>query len=218
MEQMLRDGSYLVENYSQAQFQNLILRLLPQPRLSHPNLFFVKSQKNIGIGQIREIKRFLALKNWQNGRRVVAIADGDNLTIPAQNALLKILEEPGQLTTIVIQTNNSQRLLPTIRSRCQLLRQASQKEDGRRWENFLVEITKSSPRKRLQLIGRAQLELPAPVLLDRLLQASQQLLYRASAAQMPLLQAQTKAIVTSRQMLAANLKAEDAFDWLIMNL
>lgn len=54
--------------------------------------------------------------------RLIWIEEADHMTIPAQNAILKILEEPPTNTTIVLTLNNSDSLLPTVRSRCQLER------------------------------------------------------------------------------------------------
>ncbi len=215
---MLKSGSYLLENYSPEKFRQTIKRLLPQPRLSHPNLLLIEAENAIKISQIREIRHFLALKSWQGGRRVVAIAEGNKMTVPAQNALLKILEEPGPQTIILIQTDNCQQLLPTIRSRCQLLRQTPRQQSLGEWENFLRQLASASPKDRLRLLNQAQKKMAAAALLDRLLQAGQQRLYRAPAARMPLLQKQTKTILIGRQMLMANLKPQDAFDWLAMNL
>lgn len=80
--------------------------------------------KAIGIDQARQLEKFLGLKVPTNKpyNRAVLIEDGQLLTIEAQNALLKTLEEPPQDTIIILTARNEQALLPTIRSRVQTVR------------------------------------------------------------------------------------------------
>ena len=56
------------------------------------------------------------------GRRVIVIAEADQMTIEATNSLLKILEEPPDFTHLVLTTSKPNLLLPTILSRCQEIR------------------------------------------------------------------------------------------------
>lgn len=79
-------------------------------------------QKNIVIDQIRELSEYLELSAHQEkGRRIILIEPADSLNQAASNALLKILEEPPENTLFILVTSQAQRLIPTIRSRCQLL-------------------------------------------------------------------------------------------------
>lgn len=56
-----------------------------------------------------------------NGERVYIIENAENASISAQNSMLKFLEEPGSGVTAILTTDNSNRLLPTIISRCTIL-------------------------------------------------------------------------------------------------
>ena len=56
-----------------------------------------------------------------NGQRVYIIKNAENATISAQNSMLKFLEEPGSGVTAILTTDNVNRLLPTIISRCTVL-------------------------------------------------------------------------------------------------
>jgi DNA polymerase-3 subunit delta' len=79
-------------------------------------------KKNIAIHQIRELSEYLELSAHQEkGRRIVLIEPADSLNQAASNALLKILEEPPENTLFILVTSQVQRLIATIRSRCQLL-------------------------------------------------------------------------------------------------
>lgn len=81
--------------------------------------------KAIGIEAVREIERFLSLKVPGSDRpahnRPVVIENAHLLTAEAQNALLKTLEEPPAGTFIILTAGSEQALLPTIRSRVQLI-------------------------------------------------------------------------------------------------
>jgi len=79
-------------------------------------------KKNIVIHQIRELSEYLELSAHQEkGRRIVLIEPADSLNQAASNALLKILEEPPENTLFILVTSQTQKLIATIRSRCQLL-------------------------------------------------------------------------------------------------
>ena len=79
-------------------------------------------KKNIAIHQIRELSEYLELSAHQEtGRRIVLIEPADSLNQAASNALLKILEEPPENTLFILVTSQAQKLIATIRSRCQLL-------------------------------------------------------------------------------------------------
>jgi DNA polymerase III subunit delta' len=78
---------------------------------------------SIGIEQIRELQKFLHLKTMGGLeiRRAALIEDAHTMTHEAQNALLKILEEPPADTVIVLTAIPSNNILPTIYSRVQQL-------------------------------------------------------------------------------------------------
>ena len=87
---------------------------------NHEDLVFVsplKGKASIGIDQIRAMQSQIGIK--PNGPRYVVIIDESGLmTEAAQNCLLKTLEEPPGASVLLLLTENSEALLPTIRSRC----------------------------------------------------------------------------------------------------
>jgi len=83
----------------------------------------IPGAQSIKIQQIRELRKTLSLAPFvPSGRRIVLIIAADLLTTEAANALLKTLEEPHPDTTILLTAERKDRLLPTILSRCQILR------------------------------------------------------------------------------------------------
>ena len=79
-------------------------------------------KKNIGIDQIRTLQRQMSTKPSMGARRVILIDAIDDLESAGANALLKSLEEPPVGTIFLCVSHAPDRLLPTLRSRCQILR------------------------------------------------------------------------------------------------
>ncbi len=88
----------------------------------HPDLLWVErgaDDTRVRIGQIRALQAALRLRIQEGGRRAAVIADAEWLNQEAQNALLRVLEEPPPQTTLVLVTASAAGLLATVRSRCQ---------------------------------------------------------------------------------------------------
>lgn len=81
-----------------------------------------QKKRSISVDQIRGIQRRLVTRPTLGARRAVIIDSADLLEKAAVNALLKSLEEPPQGTFFLLVTHQPGRLLPTVRSRCQVLR------------------------------------------------------------------------------------------------
>lgn len=76
-----------------------------------------KGENSIKIDQIRDMIGDMSIKPYGD-YKIFIIDDADKMTIQAQNALLKTLEEPSAYGIIILVTRNDQALLDTIRSRC----------------------------------------------------------------------------------------------------
>ncbi len=72
----------------------------------------------ITIDDIRSIEKELLLKPFEAERRAIIVVDAETMRKTAQNAFLKILEEPPQNTSLILTSSHPERLLPTICSRC----------------------------------------------------------------------------------------------------
>ena len=90
----------------------------------HADLFWIErgtADTRVRVEQIRELQRALRLRSTEGGRRAAVIADAEWMNQHAQNALLRILEEPPPSTTLILATATSAGLRATVRSRCHQL-------------------------------------------------------------------------------------------------
>lgn len=107
---------------------------------NHPDVLLVKPEgkQTLGIDQIRPLKEELAKSPVESTRRFFLIKDAQKLTLPAANALLNLLEEPVAPVVSILITNNVDQILPTIRSRTQIIKfNENEKRDDR--QSVLIE-------------------------------------------------------------------------------
>jgi len=93
--------------------------------MTHPDLSIVQAESEGGtlkVDQVREVRRTLTLKPYQAKYRVALFLRFQEASEGAANALLKTLEEAPQYAVLVLTANSPEGLLPTITSRCEVLR------------------------------------------------------------------------------------------------
>ncbi len=96
-----------------------------QPNISdNRNILYIQSDTSIGIDEIRQIQHTLSRKST-SGANIVIVLNAHTMTIAAQNAFLKTLEEPPTNSEIYLITTQPDELLPTIVSRCQIITTAN---------------------------------------------------------------------------------------------
>jgi DNA polymerase III subunit delta' len=89
----------------------------------HPDVGIVIAPKRVlRVQQMRQIEREANFRPFEGKARVFLIDEADKLNDASANALLKILEEPPPSSYIILLTSRPAMLLPTIRSRCQIIR------------------------------------------------------------------------------------------------
>ncbi len=91
---------------------------------NHLDLLMAEADGGSGIkiDQVRAILKAFGMKPVMGGGRVALIVNADTLTEDAANAVLKTLEEPPDGSTLLLTGSSTDRLLPTIVSRCQIVR------------------------------------------------------------------------------------------------
>lgn len=89
---------------------------------NHPDLQFIRPDgSELKIEQIRELQKQIIYEPLEAHRKVYILTDVDRMNNYAENALLKTLEEPPASSVLILLTSNIRVLLPTTRSRCQIL-------------------------------------------------------------------------------------------------
>ncbi|RPJ26202.1 MAG: DNA polymerase III subunit delta' [Chloroflexi bacterium] len=93
--------------------------------MQHADLSVIQAESEGGtlkVDQIREARRSLTLKPYQSNYRVAIFLRFQEANDNAANALLKTLEEAPSYTVLILTADNPEQLLPTIVSRCEVLR------------------------------------------------------------------------------------------------
>lgn len=119
-----------------------------------PDTLKIYPETSIGIEEVRQIQSFLSKKPIQSPQNMVLIYDANLLTIPAQNALLKTLEEPPGNAKIYLITTHPDTLLSTILSRVQIINhtQESHPIDLSHTNDLLKQLFSAKIGERLQIL------------------------------------------------------------------
>ncbi len=212
--------SFLIIGGSENQQQQKAYGLLADKNIntnSNPDLVEVYPDKSIGIDEIRDIKSFLNKKSWQsNSMKTVIIYGGEQMTTPAQNAFLKTLEEPPPNSLIILAASAKNALLPTIISRCQIIRLAaniksSQKVLNKSWKKW-QSLINAKVDERLNLAGKIKekdLDKYITVLQKKIVDKKTD---KASISQW------LENLITTKQMIEDNVNVRHAVDWLVLKL
>lgn len=89
--------------------------------MNHPDIIFVTHEKpgSIGVDDIRKgINDTVMVKPYSSKYKIYIVQEAEKMTVQAQNALLKTIEEPPEYVVIMLLTNSMEAMLPTIISRC----------------------------------------------------------------------------------------------------
>lgn len=94
-------------------------------KMQHPDLAVIQAEEEGGtlkVDQVRELGRSLALAPYESRYRLALLLRFEEAHPSAANALLKTLEEPADRVILLLTAESSEALLPTIVSRCEVLR------------------------------------------------------------------------------------------------
>src|SRR5476651_1152482 len=78
------------------------------------DISFIESEKAVGITQVRDFQKRIFLKPFKSDQKAVILSAQNAITTEAQNALLKVLEEPPDNTIIMLLAQSSEGFLSTI--------------------------------------------------------------------------------------------------------
>ena len=136
---------------------------------SHPDLFYFSPDKkaSVGVETVRDIKKSLFFMPNDGDRKVYIIDDAQKMTVQAQNALLKFIEEPPASVLFFIVADKKESLLPTVVSRTRIISLApsdnadirrflmsESKKSGGEQIDEAINMAEGSPGKALKLLCR----------------------------------------------------------------
>ncbi len=98
-------------------------------KVNHPDLLYIQAGEKLGIAEAKKIKDHFYLKPYSAQGKVVILEDASVLTVEAQNALLKTIEELPKEAIIILGAASDANLLPTILSRCEITNLQSGNDD-----------------------------------------------------------------------------------------
>ncbi|MGE5587249.1 MAG: ATP-binding protein [Clostridia bacterium] len=130
---------------------------------NHPDLRIVSPDGlSVKIDQIRELKREMSLTPRRAGGVRVAVVEGaEKMTVEAQNSFLRLLEEPPEGAVFILVCLNPAGLLPTVRSRCQLVCVRVADVDGQggaagEFQSFVETVRKARTMSPIQVLEAAE--------------------------------------------------------------
>lgn len=89
---------------------------------NHPDVHWVEREgSTIRNEQIDLLRKEFVYTGMETAKKIYIISEAETLTVNAANRILKFLEEPDMESTAILLTDNGQSILPTIRSRCQMI-------------------------------------------------------------------------------------------------
>ncbi len=102
--------------------KELIKLIADGKELNHDKEAERERKAEITVDDVRELDGFTAFKSLDNTPKIIIIDSVDEMNVNAANALLKTLEEPPSNTIMILISHQMQKLLPTIKSRCRVVK------------------------------------------------------------------------------------------------
>lgn len=122
---------------------------------SHPDVFVLKpleDKVSISIDQVHRLHDSLSLSPVMGEQKVILIHPAHALTIPAQQAILKMVEEPPSRVLFLLVTHTPSVLLPTILSRCRMVSYSLQETGENAKQSVAKEVREVSVAKEVRAV------------------------------------------------------------------
>lgn len=147
--------SILITGGFQADRLNQFTKLTQLKTRPNPDLLILNSDPSITIKQVRSLENFLQKKPYLSELKTILVTQADKLTLPAQHAILKTLEEPPANSQLFLLSPSEHLLLDTIISRCQVIKLTNQprltKNQLKNQLKLFIQIKKSNLAQRISL-------------------------------------------------------------------
>src|SRR3989344_2853262 len=121
--------SFLISSKDREEASKKADSLCSKNKIDKIDIDNINFEKSVGIEDVRIIQKKIYLKPIKSETKAIILNAYNGLTIEAQNALLKILEEPPNNTIIILMVPTLEQILPTILSRCKVIVIKKDQED-----------------------------------------------------------------------------------------
>ncbi|MBI2019135.1 hypothetical protein HYS95_00510 [Candidatus Daviesbacteria bacterium] len=124
--------------------------------VNHPDTLYFKAGEKLGIAEARKIKEHFSLKPYSAKGRSVIIEDISVMTLEAQNALLKTIEELPANGQFLMRANSDTTILPTILSRCEIVRVKGLESRVMNNSKDIEKLLKATPEQRFEVVEKTK--------------------------------------------------------------
>ena len=114
-------NSFILISKNPDQQEAYVKKFVTQHAVSPFDITRIAQEGSIGIEIVRKLQQNILFKPFKGKEKIIIIDNAQKLTIEAQNALLKLLEEPPIYLIIFLCSNTEETFLPTVLSRCQTI-------------------------------------------------------------------------------------------------
>ena len=157
--------SVLISSKDKNKAKDFAIELSQKRKIDKFDISIFEYEKALGINDVRELQKKIFLKPIKGDYKTVAVNTPD-ITHEAQNAFLKILEEPPESTLIILAVNELGSILPTIISRCKVFDLNKgvtefTKNEISQYLNILISLSSKGTGERLKLAQDLSKDLPA---------------------------------------------------------
>ncbi|HSX40627.1 MAG TPA: hypothetical protein VLF68_03355 [Candidatus Saccharimonadales bacterium] len=148
--------SYLLASKSQEKINQKLEEIREREHIDPIDAASIESEKSVGIEQVRDVQHKLFLKPIKSKTKLLVINASNEITVEAQNALLKILEEPPDHTIIVLAVPSRESVLPTILSRCTVIETEKQilmlsEKEAEEFQNMITKLLSGGVGEKLKI-------------------------------------------------------------------
>ena len=195
---------------AESQLAQMLAEIDHQQIKNDPDIFTVSQNTDYQVENIRQIKQFLSQNPYSHSSKAVIIFAADLLNTESQNTLLKDLEEPGANNYFFLITSKPGFILPTVSSRCTIIRLTSNLANADKILTFpsntdkALSLSESLSADKLSVL---------PFLETQLRLYQQQLVIDPSPANSNYI----KKIIKAIQMLGANIDPKNVLDFLFLS-
>ena len=122
-------NSFILVSKNITQQQTYLHEFIQTHAISPFDSTTISEEGSIGIEIVRKLQQTIYLKPYRGNSKIIILQNAYNLTPEAQNALLKLLEEPPTYTYIFLCAATEDAFLPTVVSRCSLIKLIEEKKE-----------------------------------------------------------------------------------------